>query len=168
LAHHAKLGQCIIIYPFLPSRSNGSYVDNLYAITGTVTSKSTISCWFKDFFPINGGFRKPNLVPVDKFKPRNLWRAAEYAEAISIIAPHKLRFGDEKLIKGSEVYCRRTRRNVLTGKSMQSFLVINKQSQTGPLKPFIGVFMMGLMIQLSLLMILSRHAYKDICELMMF
>jgi hypothetical protein len=118
----------LFLYLHEPSRSNGSYVDNLYAITGTVTSKSTISRWFKDFFPISGGFRKPNLVPVDKFKPRNLWLAAEYAEAISIIAPHKLRFGDEKLIKGSEVYCRCTRRNVLTGESMQSFLVINKQS----------------------------------------
>jgi hypothetical protein len=80
----------LFLYLHEPSRSNGSYVDNLYAITGTGTSKTTISRWFKDFFPINGGFRKPNLVPVDKFKPRNLWRAAEYAEAISIIAPHKL------------------------------------------------------------------------------
>jgi hypothetical protein len=100
-----------------PSHSNGSYIDNLFAITGTVASISTLSRWFKDFFPISGGFCKPNLVPVDKFKPKNLWRAAEYAEAIAIIAPHKLRFGDEKLIKESEVYCRRTRRNVLTGKS---------------------------------------------------
>jgi hypothetical protein len=54
-------------------------------------------------------------VPLDKFKQSNFWKAEEYLVAIASIAPKKLRFGDEKLIKGAEVYCRRTRRNVLTG-----------------------------------------------------
>ena len=34
---------------------------------------------------------------------------------ISEFAPRRLKFGDEKLLKGQEVYARRTRRNVFTG-----------------------------------------------------
>lgn len=113
-----EFDHCVLIFLYLEefSRSNASYVENLLLITGTKTSTSTISRWFKDFFPISGNFRKPNLVPIDKFKPTNLWKADEYLAALAIICPKKLRFGDEKLIKGSEVYCRKTRRNVLTGK----------------------------------------------------
>jgi hypothetical protein len=46
-----------------PSRSNASYVENLFQVTGTKVSKSTISRWFNNFFPISGRFRKPNMVP---------------------------------------------------------------------------------------------------------
>jgi len=46
-------------------------------------------------------------------------RAREYLEELLIVALHKFRFGEEKLIKGAEVYCRRTRRNVLTGKLLK-------------------------------------------------
>ena len=112
-----EVDQTVLLYLYIeqPYRSNSSYADNLYAITGTVASPSTISRWFNHGFPISGGFRKPNLIPLDKFKPENLWRAEEYLYALERIAPHRLRFGDEKLIKGAEVYCRRTRRNVLDG-----------------------------------------------------
>jgi hypothetical protein len=106
----------LFLYMEEPSRSNASYVENLMFLTGTRTSSSTISRWFKDFFPIQGNFRKPNLIPADKFKPENIWKADEYLAAMSIIAPKRLRFGDEKLIKGSEVFCRKNRRNVLTSK----------------------------------------------------
>ena len=105
----------LFLYLEEPSRTNASYVERLHAITGTVSSTSTVSRWFNHFFPISGRFRKPNLVPIDKFKTQNLWKAEEYLEAIATIAPKRLRFGDEKLIKGAEVYCRRTRLNVLTG-----------------------------------------------------
>lgn len=113
-----QFDHCILIILYLeePSRSNASYVENLYAATGTSTSTSTISRWFNSFFPIKGRFCQPNMVPIDKFKPENLWKAEEYLAALAVIAPKKLRFGDEKLIKGSEVYCRKTRRNVLTGR----------------------------------------------------
>ena len=98
------------------SRSNASYVERLYCLTGIITSTSTVSRWFNNYFHISGGFRKPNLVPIDKFKEKNFMRAQDYLEALAKIAPHKLRFGDEKQIKGAEVYCRKTGRNVLTGK----------------------------------------------------
>jgi hypothetical protein len=105
----------LFLYLDEPSRSNFSYVERLYCITGTLTSTATVSRWFNKAFPISGGFRKPNLAPLDKFKQSNFWKAEDYLEAIATIAPRKLRFGDEKLIKGAEVYCRRSRRNVLTG-----------------------------------------------------
>ena len=113
-----EFDHCILIILYLeePSRSNASYVENLHMVTGTRTSTSTISRWFNTFFPIKGSFCRPNMVPVDKFKPENLWKAEEYLAALAVIAPKRLRFGDEKLIKGSEVFCRKTRRNVLTGK----------------------------------------------------
>jgi hypothetical protein len=34
---------------------------------------------------------------------------------ISKVDPVRLKFGDEKHLKGAEIYCRKTRRNVLTG-----------------------------------------------------
>ncbi|KAL7502194.1 hypothetical protein ACHAXN_000223, partial [Cyclotella atomus] len=105
----------LLLYFEEPSRTNVSYVERLYVMTGTITSTSTVSRWFNHYFPISGGFRKPNLVLIDKFKQENFWRAEEYLEAIATIAPKKLRFGDEELKKGAEVYCRRTRRCVLTG-----------------------------------------------------
>jgi hypothetical protein len=68
----------LMLYFEEPSRTNSSYVERLYMITGTLTSPSTVSRWFNNYFPISGGFRKPNLVPIDKFKQANFWRAQEY------------------------------------------------------------------------------------------
>ena len=56
------------------------------------------------------------MVSIDMFKPINMIKAEEYISILSIVTPNKLRFGDEKLIKGAEVYCRRTcREDVFTG-----------------------------------------------------
>jgi hypothetical protein len=65
----------LMLYFEEPSRSNASYAERLYCLTGTVTSTSTVSRWFNNYFPISGGFRKPNLVPIDKFKEKNCMRA---------------------------------------------------------------------------------------------
>ena len=97
------------------SHSNASYVENLHSIIVTKLDRSTISRWFNNYFPISGRFWKPNMVSIDMFKPINMIKAEEYISILSIVAPNKLRFGDKKLIKGAEVYCRRTRRNVFTG-----------------------------------------------------
>lgn len=118
----------LILYFEELSRFNASYVEWLYCLTGTVKSTSTVSCWFNNYFPISGGFRKPNLVPIDKFKEKNCMRAQKYLEALSVIALHKLLFEDEKLIKGAEVYCRRIRRNVLTGKLLMCMYFISYYS----------------------------------------
>ena len=112
-----KMDECVLLFLYLqePTRSNRSYVDNLLELTGTTVSASTVSRFFNHAFPISGRFRKPNLVPIDKFKPENLLRAQEYLMVLARIDPTRLQFGDEKLLKGSEVYCRKTRRSVLDG-----------------------------------------------------
>ena len=98
-----------------PSRSLLSYKENLFLLTGTTVSKTTINRFFLKSFPTKGGLCLPNLVPLDKFKPENIIRAQEFVQIISKISLSKIKYGDEKLLKGSEVYCRKNRQNVLTG-----------------------------------------------------
>jgi transposase len=55
------------------------------------------------------------MIPYDKFKPGNIIRAQEFVNIVPMVDPNRLKFGDEKLVKGAGVFCQRTRRNVLTG-----------------------------------------------------
>jgi hypothetical protein len=105
----------LMLYLEEPSRTLASYKHHLQSFTGREVSKSTISRFFNHAFPIKGGLRQPNLVPYDKFKPENFLRAQEYVNIILQIAPARVHFGDEKLLKGAEFFCRKNRRNVLTG-----------------------------------------------------
>jgi len=98
-----------------PSRSLESYVMWLELYTGTHVSTSTVSRFFNHCFPHKGGLCRPNLVPLDKFRPANIQKAFEYLEIISKFAPHRIKFCDEKHLKGKEVFNRKNRRNVLTG-----------------------------------------------------
>ena len=90
-----------------PSRSLKSYVQWLFEYAGTVVSESTVSCFFLHAFPIRGGFVKPNLVPYDKFRPENKAKAYEYLYMLSHYAPERVKFGDEKSLKGQELFSRR-------------------------------------------------------------
>ncbi len=58
-----EVDQTVLLYLYIeqPYRSNSSYADNLYAITGTVASPSTISRWFNHGFPISEGSENPIL-----------------------------------------------------------------------------------------------------------
>jgi hypothetical protein len=96
------------------SRVTASF-STIYHITGTAASKSTMSRFFLGFFPFRGSLRKPNLTPYDKFKPENIARANEFILFIIKIAPHRLKFGDEKLLKGGDLFNRQVRRNPMTG-----------------------------------------------------
>ena len=68
-----------------------------------------------DKFPFKAKLRQPNLIPRDKFKPENIKRYFEFVERIAAIDPRRLKFGDEKHLKGSEVYNKKGRRDPLTG-----------------------------------------------------
>ena len=103
------------LYSEEPSRTLKSYVDELWDYTGKNISKSTISRFFLEYFPIQGRFVKPNLVPYDKFRPANEAKAWDFLYMMSQCAPHRVKFGDEKLLKGQELYCRLVRRNPITG-----------------------------------------------------
>jgi hypothetical protein len=96
-------------------RSPSGYRHELEAVTGTVVSDSTISCWFAKAFPVAGNLRKPNLIPKDKLKPENLARAKQHMSIVLKICPRHLKFGDKKLLKGTETLCCSVRRDVLTG-----------------------------------------------------
>ena len=121
-----------------PFRTRRSYVRRLYQITGISVSESTISRFFLKGFPIKGSLRKPDLIPRDKFKPENVAQYFEYINFIRQIDPRRLKFGDEKLLKGAEVYCKKGRRHVLTGETPQ-FLVNGDFRNTYAIIGFCGI-----------------------------
>lgn len=55
-----------------PSQSLSSYRDKLFELSGKAVHNSTISRWFTHSFAIKGSLQKPNLIPIDKFKPENI------------------------------------------------------------------------------------------------
>lgn len=99
-----------------PFQTRRSYCVRLRKITGTVISESTVTNFFLKGFSIKGSLRKPNHIPRDKFKPENVERYFQYVDFVQQVGDRRrLKFGDEKLLKGSEVYCKKGRRNVITG-----------------------------------------------------
>jgi len=57
----------------------------------------------------------PNLVPYDKFRPRNVEKAIEYIRALARIDPGRLKYADEKSLKGRDICNKLTRRDPFTG-----------------------------------------------------
>jgi len=98
-----------------PSRSLPSYVRWLEQLVGTQVSESTMSRFLKEAFPYSATFHRPNLVPYDKFRPENCMKAIDYLHVIAHIDPHRIKFGDEKSLKGKEVFNRKVRRHPMTG-----------------------------------------------------
>ena len=98
-----------------PSRTRASYVEWMFCITGKRVSESTISSFFNKCFMNKGGLCKPNFVPCDKFRPENYEKMLEYVATVSLIDPTRIKFGDEKHLKGQELFNRKVRRDILTG-----------------------------------------------------
>ena len=55
------------------------------------------------------------MVPYDKFRPENEGRACEFIYMLSNFAPERVKFGDEKSLKGQELYNRKVRVDPETG-----------------------------------------------------
>jgi hypothetical protein len=99
-----------------PSRPNKDYAARLYETYGRHVSPQFISDWFKKGFPYKGSFRKPNLIPLDKFRPENIVRYLEYRAKIEQLFDHsKYHFCDEKHLVNKDVYSKRARADPLTG-----------------------------------------------------
>ena len=98
-----------------PSRTLDFYRESLFMFTGISVSNSSIERFFLNNFPYRGSFCKPNLVPYDKFRPENKARLFEYISFIVEHRPERIKFGDEKSLNGQELFCRKVRRNPLTG-----------------------------------------------------
>jgi hypothetical protein len=58
---------------------------------------------------------KTNLIPYDKFHPDNYEKALEYMLFVSCLKQERIKFGDEKHLKGAVLFCRKVERNVITG-----------------------------------------------------
>jgi hypothetical protein len=93
------------------------YQAHLFRINETTVHESVISRWFHARYSFKANFRKPNLVPIDKFKPENVQLACDYINSIRQTNPFRLKFGDEKHLKGAELFTRYGRRDSLTGEA---------------------------------------------------
>jgi hypothetical protein len=72
--------------------------------TGTILSQLLISKWFKLRFQFKGFLRKTSIVPVDKYHPINIQRYSDYLAIVAQIDTRRLKFADEKCLKGAEIF----------------------------------------------------------------
>jgi len=89
------------------------YVDYPKRYTGTVVSTDTISQLFLHGFPFKGNLAKPDLIPLDRFRPVNEVRAFEYLDILFPLYPYRILFVDEKHFRGEEIFSRKVRKNPL-------------------------------------------------------
>ena len=69
--------------------------------------------YFCHGFLIRGGLCKPNLVPYDKFRPKNIEKAKEYIRILARLDPGRIKYADEKSLKGRAIFNKKARRDVL-------------------------------------------------------
>ncbi len=99
-----------------PERPNIDYIRQLEEYYGKVVSSGFISDWFKKRFPFRGSFRKPNLIPLDKFKRRNIVRFLEYKQKMGLLCDHTMwNFLDKKHIVNHNALPKKGRADPLTG-----------------------------------------------------
>jgi hypothetical protein len=91
------------------------YTYHLAMDRGTVVSCSVVCRWFRTAFPFKGGLWKLNKVPIDKFTNDNTLRRMEYLLRVSQVPAERIVFGDEKPMKGGDLYNRKGRADPLTG-----------------------------------------------------
>jgi hypothetical protein len=100
-----------------PNRPNLDYVSSLHQRFGKMVSSSFLTKWFKFRFEFPGSFKKPNLVPLDKFRVQNVARYVQFREQIGLFdSPDRFHFMDEKHLVNSDIYPTRVRANPLTGR----------------------------------------------------
>lgn len=121
-----------------PNRTLYSYRQNLIDRTGTVASVSLISKFFLHNFKHSGKLVKSSHVPIDKYKPDNILRALEYKETIQKMDPRRIKFGDEKHLKGSEIFNRKNRRDPVTG-MVENTIVTSDFRNTYTIIGFCGI-----------------------------
>jgi len=57
----------------------------------------------------------PNLIPYDKFRPRNMEKAWGYLDHISKISPERLKYGNEKSLNEKAIFNKLAWRDALSG-----------------------------------------------------
>jgi hypothetical protein len=91
------------------------YCIRLITDHGVFVSPSVICKWFNHSFSCKGNVGKLNQVPMDKFTPENVLRRIKHWDFIARIDPFRLKFGDEKPLKGEDLFNRKGRANPLNG-----------------------------------------------------
>jgi hypothetical protein len=100
-----------------PARPLSSYVNELYHSRGLQISESTISRWLLYRFDFRGSFRKPNLVPLDKYRLENIARYKEFMDKKFMITDHRrFIFLDEKHIVNKDTVPNMVRACPITGR----------------------------------------------------
>jgi hypothetical protein len=102
-----------------PARPLYNYVQELNKnqFNNKVSTQSSISDWFNKRWDYCGNLKRGNLVPLDKWKPRNKLRYYEFLQKLRIYSDHsKYNFIDEKHIFNKDVYSTRVRKDPLTGR----------------------------------------------------
>ena len=100
-----------------PSRTNLEYIHLLAENYGRTVSSSFISKWFKNRFEFPANFKKPNVVPLDKWRPINIARFIEYKCLMDALPLHYMWcFLDEKHIVNKDTIRDKVRADPLTGK----------------------------------------------------
>ena len=129
----------------IPNRPNLDYCRELLAYSGTVISSSFVSDYFKKAWTFSGSYRKPNLIPLDKFRPENVLKFAHSRLKVSLFEDHsRWNFLDEKHLVNKDTFPNRVRACPLTGRvpaipvsgdfreAYNSFAIIS----TNPNKPY--------------------------------
>jgi transposase len=102
----------------IPNRSNLDYISNLHRHHNKIVSSTFISQWFKRRFNKKGTFKKPNLVPLDKFRKENIVAYIEFREKVATLPDRtKYHFIDEKHIVNSNVYPKKVRADPFSGRA---------------------------------------------------
>ena len=83
-----------------PGRSLRDYKRKLFEITGTVASLSVICLWFLKEHPFCASMRVANPIPIAKFSAPNQDKFEAYMTAVGGIDPVKVKFADEKSLRG--------------------------------------------------------------------
>jgi hypothetical protein len=100
-----------------PARPNREYIANLATYYGTIVSSTFISEWFRTRFDVKGSFRKPNIVPLDKFRAENVIRFIEYKLKCQLLFDHsRFCFIDEKHLVNSDTVPKKLRCCPISGR----------------------------------------------------
>ena len=83
--------------------------------TGMIVSKSVVSRFIDHGFKICGGLGVPNLVPYNKFRPGNIEKAVEYVRTLAKIDLMRLKYINEKSLKGKDICNRLAQQDPMTG-----------------------------------------------------
>jgi hypothetical protein len=99
-----------------PERPNVDYIRQLNECYRKTVSSGFISDWFKNRFAFWGLFWKANLIPLDKFKKRNILWFLQYKKKMDLLFDHtKWNFLDKKHIVNKDALPTKGRANPLTG-----------------------------------------------------